>query len=156
MIWDWYHLGFAYASGILHIAADFSRVRGFYPPTWTSQCGLQKPRCSCSKAYTGHMGSYRTIVQNSALTSGTTAQLADLAECAFEQMHIYDWVEGSTSGQLPFLTTSGKVSVNYYGITLEYSIVDIIYSINYNYFNIVLFLQWWYVQVLGYASSHPS
>ena len=158
MTWDWHHLGFAHASGILHIATDFSQVRGSYPPTWTSQCGLQNPRGSCSKVYIGHMGSYRTMVQKSALTSGTTAQLAVLAECAFEQMHIYDWVEGSISGRLPFLTTARKESINYYSITLKYSIVFhyIIYSINYNYFNIVLFLRWWYVQVLGYWSSHNS
>ena len=68
-------------------------------------------------------------VQKSALTSGTTAQLAVLAECALEQMHIYDWVEGSISGRLPFLTTARNVSINYYdNNTFAHSIVYNIYS----------------------------
>ena len=145
MNWDWHHLGFAYAWGILHIATDFSQVRGSYPPTRASQCGLQNPRGLCSKVYIGHMGSYRTMVQKSALMSGATAQLAVLYSWICPWINIYDWVEGNVSGRLPFLTTARKVSINYYSITLEYSIVFhyIIYSINYNYFNIVPFLQWW-------------
>ena len=74
-----------HASGILHIATDFSQAWGSYPPTWTSQCGLQNPRGLCSKVYLGQMGSCRTLdqtmVEKSALMSGTTDQLGVLVEC---------------------------------------------------------------------------
>ena len=51
--------------------------------TLTSQCGLQNPQGSCSKLCIDQLGTCRTVdqkVQKSALTSGTTVQLAVLAE----------------------------------------------------------------------------
>ena len=86
-----YELGLApigirtYLRHILHIATDFSQVWESHPPTWTSQCGLQNLRGLCSKVYLGQMGSCRTLdqtmVEKSALMSGTTDQLGVLVEC---------------------------------------------------------------------------
>ena len=145
MTWDWHHLDFAHASSILHIATEFGQSQGSH--AWglhvlhePASVVHRIPMVFMLKSVHWPIGQDSGLkVQKSALTSGTTAQLAVLAECALEQMHIHDWVEGSINGWLPFLTTARKVSINYYAITHLHIQLCILYTLISYYYHYIVF-----------------